>query len=444
MSRKYIGQINKNNFVYPNNTLAEYDVDIVHDINNNSVSGTTSGFSALYNSGTGNIGISFTYIWNKNGADPFIDESDLLHVLSVHMSEPSKEYYKPWRMVSGVTTATITATTKTDTFTFIVTPSMMGVNSFTSGVYNFEIRFIGKRAIYPLCYTTSIMIVTPTPTPPVPCYCYPIVVTGSTLPPPEGGFIATLDYNNCDGERVGRLFQVGPGTYYQCIQTVDGVVQYFEGTNGIDTSYLTIPGVGNCNTGYDCTGYVPAGSTPTPTPTVTVSATNGYVPPTPTPTVTVSATNGYVPPTSTPTPTPTVTKTSGYVAPTPTPTPTTSGSESVRIDWFLGMAAGARLTVTNNVSATLLDETSTGGSSRSGTIYVPVSELPYTVTGWWNSGSSNIVRYNICDLGSGGEYYSSGAIDNIVDSESVLVLPTPLYVGINVVGQDTTPPTCPS
>jgi hypothetical protein len=165
MSKKYIAQVNSTNFVYPNNTLAEYDVEIVHDINNNSVSGTTSGFSALYNSGTGNIDISFTYIWNKNGADPYIDESNLLHVLSVHMTEPSKEYYKPWRMVSGVTTSTITATTKTDTFLINVTPSMMGVSSFSNGVYNFEIRFIGKRSIYPLCYSTSVVLPSPTPTP---------------------------------------------------------------------------------------------------------------------------------------------------------------------------------------------------------------------------------------------------------------------------------------
>jgi hypothetical protein len=165
MSKKYIAQVNSSNFIYPNNTLAEYDVEIVHDINNNSVSGTTSGFSAAYNSGTGNIGISFTYIWSKNDADPFIDESNLLHILSVHMTEPTKEYYQPWRMVSGVTTPTITATTKTDTFLIIVTPSMMGVNSFTEGVYNFEIRFIGKRAIYPICYSASVAIPTPTPTP---------------------------------------------------------------------------------------------------------------------------------------------------------------------------------------------------------------------------------------------------------------------------------------
>ena len=294
MSKKYIAQVNSSNFIYPNNTLAEYDVEIVHDINNNSVSGTTSGFSALYNSGTGNIQISFTYIWSKNNADPFIDENGLLHILSVHMTEPTKEYYKPWRCISGVTTSSTGATTNTDTFLIIVTPAMMGVTTFSSGVYNFEIRFIGKRSIYPLCYSTSVMIVTPTPPAPDPCYCYPIVVTGTTLPPPEGGFIATLDFNNCDGERIGRVFSVGPGTYYQCIQTLDGVVQYFEGTQGIDTSYLSLTYLtGNCNTGYDCTGYVPSGSTPTPTPTPTITptptATSGLTP-TPTPTSTVTPT----------------------------------------------------------------------------------------------------------------------------------------------------------
>jgi hypothetical protein len=165
MSKKYIKQINNQNFIYPNNDLAEYDIDIIHDINDNSVSGTTTGFSAAYNSGTGNIGISFTYIWNKNNAEPYIDSNDLLHILSVHMMEPSKTYYKPWRCVSGVTTPIVTATTKTDTFLIIVTPAQMGVSSFSTGLYSFEIRMIGHRAIYPICYSTTIIIPTPTPTP---------------------------------------------------------------------------------------------------------------------------------------------------------------------------------------------------------------------------------------------------------------------------------------
>jgi hypothetical protein len=102
------------------------------------------------------------------------------------------------------------------------------------------------------------------------CYCFPIVVTGSTLPPPEGGTIATLQYNDCFGVLTARAFSTGPGTYYQCIQVIDSVVQYDPvGTEGIDESYLTLTYLtGNCNTGYSCTGYTPA-VTPTPTPTST-------------------------------------------------------------------------------------------------------------------------------------------------------------------------------
>ena len=66
MSKKYIAQINNTNFVYPNYKLAEYDVEIIHELKENSVSGTTSGFSILYNSGTGNLQLSFTYQWYLN------------------------------------------------------------------------------------------------------------------------------------------------------------------------------------------------------------------------------------------------------------------------------------------------------------------------------------------------------------------------------------------
>ena len=154
--------------------------------------------------------------------------------------------------------------------------------------------------VTPTPTVTSTPTPTPTATPSNPCYCFPIVVTGSTLPPPEGGVIATLIYNDCFGVQTARAFTQGPGTYYQCIQVISSVVQYDPiGTEGIDESYLTLTYLtGNCNTGYVCTGYVPA--TPTPTPTATVT-------PTPTPTATAEP----------PTPTPTAT-----VTPTPTPTAT--------------------------------------------------------------------------------------------------------------------------
>jgi len=40
MPIKYIKQIINQDFVYPNNEVSEYDQEIVHDLNENSVSGT--------------------------------------------------------------------------------------------------------------------------------------------------------------------------------------------------------------------------------------------------------------------------------------------------------------------------------------------------------------------------------------------------------------------
>ena len=339
MSKKYISQVNSLDFVYPNNFTAEYDLEIIHDINDNCVSGTTTVFSATTINSTG-ITFNIQGSWSLNSAEPYVNiNGGFLSLASIHMMGPTQSYYRPWRLVDNISSTGLTNTNVSFNENFTVLPSYLGLTGFTTGTYYFEVRLIGKKCIYPICITLPITVppppsptptptgtptqtptntptntptVTPTPTPtltPTPtatrqpvgqCYCFPIVVTGTTQPPPEGGVIATLDYNDCFGVRTARAFTVGPGTYYQCIQVSSSVVQWFpEGTTGIDTSYLTLTYMtGNCNTGYDCSGYVPAVSaTPTPTPTGT---------PTPTPTGT---------PTPTPTPTPTGT-------PTPTPTPT--------------------------------------------------------------------------------------------------------------------------
>ena len=351
MSKKYIKQVNDDNFVFPNNTLAEYDVNIIHDLKDNSINGVITGFSPLTFSGSpANIGISFTYQWSLNGAEPFISNDGKLNVLSVHMQSPDKKYYKPWICVGQVQDNNVNLTYKTDTFLVWVTPQMMGQASFTTGTYYIEIRFIGHRAIFPVSVTAPLVIPTPTPTPsptptgptptpggptptPTPtstptsdCGCFPIVVTGTTS---GEGPIASLIYNDCFGVSTGRAFTVGPGTYYQCIQVLLGVPQYdIGGTTGIDESYINLTyQTGNCRTGYDCSGYVPSGSTPTPTPTATVGPTATPTPtptatsvgPTATPTPTPTATT--VPPTSTPTPTPTATSVPATATPTPTPTP---------------------------------------------------------------------------------------------------------------------------
>jgi len=46
MSRKYIKQIINQDFVYPNNEVSEYDIELVQDFNSNIVSGTVTNFSA--------------------------------------------------------------------------------------------------------------------------------------------------------------------------------------------------------------------------------------------------------------------------------------------------------------------------------------------------------------------------------------------------------------
>ena len=60
MSKKYIKQVDSQNFVYPNYGITEYDTEIIHDINNNSVSGTVSNFSATTVSYS-SITFSFNY-----------------------------------------------------------------------------------------------------------------------------------------------------------------------------------------------------------------------------------------------------------------------------------------------------------------------------------------------------------------------------------------------
>ncbi len=53
MPIKYIKQIINQDFVYPNNEVSEYDQEIVHDLNENSVSGTVVTLTATTATSTG-------------------------------------------------------------------------------------------------------------------------------------------------------------------------------------------------------------------------------------------------------------------------------------------------------------------------------------------------------------------------------------------------------
>jgi hypothetical protein len=157
MSRKYVGQITSTNFVFPNNTLAEYDVEIVQDVNDNSVSGTISNFTGTSIASTG---MTFTHdwAWAKNGAQPFISSTGNIHLLSVHMLAAGQTYYKPWRCVDIITSGTTGSSTYSGSNTVTVTPSMMGLTTFITGTYYFEVRMIGLKSVYPICQTLSITV----------------------------------------------------------------------------------------------------------------------------------------------------------------------------------------------------------------------------------------------------------------------------------------------
>ena len=163
MSKKYIGQVDNQNFIYPNNNLAEYDIEIIHDINDNNVTGSTSGLTITLTGS--NLNVAFSYVWDLNNGERYINDANQLSYLSVHMMDSSNLYYKPFRCISGYTTTGITSTTISGSTSIIVTPAMLGVAAFTGGTYNLEFRFIGHRNIYPIGTSYTVAAFTPTPTP---------------------------------------------------------------------------------------------------------------------------------------------------------------------------------------------------------------------------------------------------------------------------------------
>jgi len=244
MSRKYISELLSQNFVYPNNTVPEYDLEIVHDINNYSVSGTVTTFTGVLTSSS-SITINMSGTWSLNGAEPYINQSGSINIFSVHMMGRTQNYYRPWSCVFEKSIAT-GSTTNSFSETFTVTPSMIGVTSFVTGTYYFEVRMIGHRAVYPICVTTSVtqgptptpspsptatpigptptLTGTPTPTPTVTGTLTPTPTFSPTPTPTSTGGV-TLNWNytetNTDGEMylyvngnvIENRFSTSSGTY---------------------------------------------------------------------------------------------------------------------------------------------------------------------------------------------------------------------------------------
>jgi hypothetical protein len=182
MAKKYISQQISNSFVYPNNELYEYDQEIIHNINNNMVSGSVTNFTATLID-TNDIQISFDYVWQLGGAVRQLLPSDPTQtsVLSVHMLAPNQKYFKPWICVLNVQSSNITGSTISGSVTAV--PDVP--YSLTNGVYTFEFRFISERSIYPIIITQNVVGLTPTPTPTPTITPTPSVTPTHTPPSPS-------------------------------------------------------------------------------------------------------------------------------------------------------------------------------------------------------------------------------------------------------------------
>lgn len=193
MSRKYIRQIINQDFVYPNNEVSEYDIELVQDFNSNIVSGTVTNFTTVSVT-TSAISLSYNYTWTRNSAEPWIRNSSTMGIISVHCMVPGQTYYKPWRVVSSVAYNSPYQNSYSSSANFGITPSQFGLTSFTDGTYYFEFRLIGHLAIYPICASLNLTMPTPTPTPTPTSTATPTptpTATATPTPTPTGSPTAT-------------------------------------------------------------------------------------------------------------------------------------------------------------------------------------------------------------------------------------------------------------
>lgn len=209
MKQKYISQVDSYNFLYPNHTQAEYDVNIVHDLIEAQVSGTTT--QPTFTSNGANIDVSVDYTWDLNGAEPFIDNNNKLNLINVYFQTPDKPYLNMWINVYVLQSTNTALTSTGGTLNFTITPAMMGQTSFsTNGNYSITFQFISRRCvkINPWLVPFSPIAVTPTPTPsiyptPTPSATpgLPTTPTPTMTPSPSSG---SSSYN-----LIGSTYKVG-------------------------------------------------------------------------------------------------------------------------------------------------------------------------------------------------------------------------------------------
>jgi hypothetical protein len=181
MKQKYIKQVDSQNFLYPNNTLAEYDVNIIHDLIEGTVTGTTTE-PVLTFSGS-NINVSVDYTWDLNGAEPFYNNQGALNLINVYFQTPDRQYFGNWVNVFVLETFALNTTSTGGTMNFTITPAMMAQTSFSSsGNYSITFQCISRRTIYPMPWLIPLTLPTPTPTPTI--TTTPTVTPTSATPTP--------------------------------------------------------------------------------------------------------------------------------------------------------------------------------------------------------------------------------------------------------------------
>jgi hypothetical protein len=281
MSKKYIKQIDSQNFVYPNNNLAEYDIEIIHEINNNPISGSVVSLSAV-TATSSSITFDLDYTWVANGAELYVNPSGNTNLVAVYMMAPNQEYFKPFRCVGYATTGS-TGSSITSLLTFSVTPADMGLTIFENGTYQFEVRFIGRKSVLPICTSVVVSsIVGPTPTPTV----TPTITATPTATPVTPTPTATPTSTPVQYQSGATLNVTDTG--WIKYTDINGITQYVfissTGTYTLNDCALCssiIPGfpfgdvasftVTNCGTNCGTPSV-----TPTPTPTVTPSQGGSY------------------------------------------------------------------------------------------------------------------------------------------------------------------------
>ena len=121
---------------------------------------------------------------------------------------------------------------------------------------------------------------------------------------------------------------------------------------------------------------------------------------------------------------------------------TATGSCPYLVNWYVSGSAGGsgKLEIRDASGSQVLLVSSSGDYYNNGTVCISTNS--YSVTGSWNGGSGNIVRYRVCYPATNTELFYSGDIDNVTGSIATSIFPAGTTTVFLTSGNNLTPPTC--